>query len=228
MRAKRIAARKALDLVHPGTVVGLGTGSTARYFVEALGERVAAGLDIRAVPSSAGTEQLARAAGIPIVGLDEVEGVALTVDGADEVDPDLRLIKGRGGAFVREKILAAASRQVVIIVDRSKVVDRLGGAHPVPVEVVRFGLHPCRRAIEAMGAEVSLRRAGEEPYISDNGNPVLDARFPGIPDPAALEREINTLPGVVDNGLFVDLATTIIVGSDEGVEVRRKPAAVDG
>ena len=221
--AKRNAGRKALELIEDGMVVGLGTGSTARHFVQGLGERVAAGLGVRGIPSSITTETQARSVGIPLVGLDTETVVDVTVDGADEIDPDFHLVKGGGGALLREKILSACSRRLVIIADASKLVDRLGVAFPIPVEVVPFGLGPARRGLEALGATVKLRGSEELPFVTDNGNYILDARFAeGAPDPGERERTINAVPGVVDNGLFVGIADTVIIGSEDGAEVRTK------
>ena len=222
MDPKENAARKALELVREGMVLGLGTGSTAEHFVRALGEAVGRGLSVRGVPSSRATEALARSLRIPLATLDEVGEVDLTVDGADEVDPDFNLIKGRGGALVREKILAAASGELAIVIDPSKWTDRLGKICPVPVEVIPYGLRPCRKSLEALGAGVTLRQTEDRVYVTDNGNQILDARFAEIPDPARLEREINAIPGVVDNGIFAGMARTVIIGTKEGAEVRRK------
>ncbi|MCZ6602395.1 MAG: ribose-5-phosphate isomerase RpiA, partial [Planctomycetota bacterium] len=160
--------------------------------------------------------------GIPLSTLEEHGNVDLTVDGADEVDPSFNLIKGLGGALVREKILASASRGMVVIVDSSKMTDRLGSRSPVPVEVIPYGVAPCRRKLEEMGASVALRLAGSAPFVTDNGNQVLDARFEQILDPAALESQINDIPGVVGNGLFIGMADTVIVGTEEGATVKRK------
>lgn len=211
-----------MELVRPGMVIGLGTGSTAREFVLALAEKVGEGLDIVGIPSSRDTEQLALAKGIPLVTFADRERADLTVDGADEVDPEFNLIKGLGGALVREKILASASASMAVIVDDSKMVERLGVRAPVPVEVIRFGAHPCQRRLEALGAAVTLRSTEAGPFVSDNGNYVLDARFEEIPDAAALEAEINCIPGVVDNGLFVGLAEVVVVGTGEGARVMRR------
>ena len=223
--AKKNAGRKALELVDDGMIVGLGTGSTTRHFVQGLGERVADGLKIRGIPSSITTETLARSVGIPLVGLDEVTTVDITVDGADEIDPSFHLVKGGGGALLREKILARCSARLVIIADGSKRVDRLGAAFPIPVEVVPFGLGPARRGLEALGATVTIRGSEALPFQTDNHNYILDAKFAEAgADPAALDRAINDLPGVVDNGLFVGMADTVIIGSGDGAAVQERPA----
>lgn len=222
MEAKESAARKALELIRDGMVLGLGTGTTARFFVRALAEEVKKGLGVVGIPSSRDTEELARSLKVPLATLDEHAEVDLTVDGADEVDPDFNLIKGLGGALVREKILAASSRSMAVIVDSSKLTETLGSLAPIPVEVIPYGTGLCKRRLEGMGAAVSLRTTGKGPFVSDNGNHLLDARFEGIPDPAALERDINAIPGVVDNGLFVGIAQTVIVGTQEGATVRNK------
>jgi ribose 5-phosphate isomerase A len=199
-------------------VLGLGTGSTAACFVQALGEAVHKGLKITGIPSSKRTEELARSLHIPLVGLDDVDAIDLSVDGADEVDPGFHLIKGGGGALVREKILASISRSLAIIVDPSKIVECLGKAFPLPVEVIPYGEPVCRRALESLGAEVTRR----EGFVTDNGNLILDCKFDGIPDPALMEARINAISGVVDNGLFVGMAQTVIIGREDGAEVLRK------
>lgn len=212
-----MAAQKACELVRPGHTVGLGTGSTAGLAVKRLGELVRDGLDIQGVPTSEATMQLARLAGIPLTGLDEAGTIDVTIDGADEVSPDLDLIKGLGGALLREKIVAAASKRLVIIVDEGKLVPRLGTRTPVPVEVLRFGWLQASWKLTRLGSEPVLRRTPDgEPLVTDNGNLVLDCRFPPIEEPASLERRINDVPGVIDNGLFIGMASTVVVGREDG------------
>jgi len=219
---KRIAALKALDLVRDGMRLGLGTGSTAAMFVEALAERVAGGLRVTGVPTSEATRLQAERLGIPLVGLDETE-LDLTVDGADEIDGGLNLIKGGGGALTREKIVAASSRRMVVVADASKQVTTLG-RFPLPVEIVPFGAASTARRIgeaaEAAGCQgkIVLRRTGAGPFVTDNGNWIFDCHFGAIPDPAGLARALCEVPGVVEHGLFVGLCTGAIIGTARGVE----------
>jgi ribose 5-phosphate isomerase A len=210
--AKIEAARKSLEHVQPGMIVGLGSGTTAAEMVRLLGERVRGGLAVRGVASSTATEALAREEGIPLVAVSEVDTLDVTIDGADEVDPLGRMIKGRGGALLREKILAACSRRLVIIVDPRKQVATLGAA-PVPVEVTPFGVAFVSRAVKAMGGQPSLRSgAGGAPYVTDGGNQILDCAFGPIPDPDALAARLDGTVGVVEHGLFVGFSPTIVVG----------------
>ncbi len=206
---KQAAAGRALELVRPGMLVGLGTGSTAGYFIEGLGARVRNGLRISAVATSLASHQAALALGIPVV--ERTDRVPdLTVDGADEVDPERNCIKGRGGALLREKIVAHASRRFVVIADDRKVVPRLGRG-PVPVEVVPFLWEETSRWIERLGGGVALRGDPERPYRTDNGNLILDVSFGPIEDPAELDRRLHAIPGVVEDGLFVGMARAVIV-----------------
>jgi ribose 5-phosphate isomerase A len=210
--AKIEAARKSLAYVEAGMIVGLGSGTTAAEMVRLLGERVRGGLRVRGVASSTATEALARAEGIPLVGVAEVDTLDVTIDGADEVDPKGRMIKGRGGALLREKILAACSKRLVIIVDPRKQVATLGAA-PVPVEVTPFGVAFVSRAVKAMGATPKLRPgASGGPYVTDGGNNILDCAFGPIPDPDALGARLDGTVGVVEHGLFVGFSPTIVVG----------------
>ncbi len=226
-RLKREAARKALELVEPGMRLGLGTGSTARHFVDLLGEKVAAGFSVRCVATSEATLAQANGLGIPMTTLDDMPELDLTVDGADEVDPELRLIKGGGGALLREKIVAAASRSMAVIVDASKVVPRLG-AFPLPVEVVPFGLAATRRHMEAVLAGLGLGgrpvrlRGGEAPFVTDGGHFILDCSLGAIPDPERLAAALSAIPGVVDHGLFIGYARVAFVASADAVETRRR------
>ena len=228
-RLKRLAAERASELVESGMVLGLGTGSTAALAVAAIGRRLEQGTlaDVRGVPTSPRTRELARAARIPLTDLEQSPRLDLTIDGADEVAPDFGLIKGRGGALLREKIVAWATRRNVIVVDETKLVDRLGRRSSLPVEVVRFGWSTHVAALERLGAEVTLRRAGDgEPYLTEEGHFLLDCRFAeAIGDAAGLEREIRARPGVVETGLFLGLATTLVVGGESGVRVLERDRA---
>ncbi|VFU07065.1 ribose-5-phosphate isomerase RpiA [Methylocella tundrae] len=223
--AKRLAAAEALKLVAPGMRLGLGTGSTARHFVDLLGARVAGGLDVICVPTSEQTRAQAEQLFIPLATIDSVPELDLTVDGADEFDARLRLIKGGGGALLREKIVATASRRMIVIADSSKQVKTLG-AFPLPVEVTPFGLEVTCRMIrataEATGATGSIRprqTAGGKAFISDNGNYIVDCHFGALPDPDELARRLSAIPGVVEHGLFIGVAKAVISAGPEGVEI---------
>lgn len=225
-RSKEAAGRAAAEFVRDGMTVGLGTGSTVYFTLQRLGERVRADkLDIVGVPTSVDTEVKARAFGIPLATLSEVESIDLTIDGADEIDARFDMIKGGGGALLREKVVAALSKHEVIVVDRSKVVERLGVRFLLPVEVVPFARATVARKIAQLGATWTLRmRVGKEVYLTDNGNEILDCKFPGgIADAPRLERALDEIPGVVESGLFIGLAHTLILGDEEGqVEVRER------
>ncbi|MBW0002477.1 MAG: ribose-5-phosphate isomerase RpiA [Hyphomicrobiales bacterium] len=219
---KQMAAARALELVSSGMKVGLGTGSTAAYFVDLLAERARSGLDIICVPTSEATRERATRAGLHVATLDEVPRLDLTVDGADEVDHELRLIKGGGGALLREKIVAYASARMVVIADRSKLVKTLG-AFPLPIEVVPFGLAATRIAIEAEAARlglvgrIELRKDNSgQVFHTDSGNFILDAAFGAILDPVALSSRLGDIPGIVEHGLFIGIARgAIIAGGDD-------------
>jgi ribose 5-phosphate isomerase A len=221
---KELAARASLQFVHDGDVVGLGTGSTAAYAIRFLGERVRSGLKIRGVSTSAQTQNLAASLGIPLTTLQEVEQIDVTIDGADEFDPELRLIKGGGGALLREKVIASATRQEIIIVDSSKQVSVLG-KFPLPVEVIRFAEAIVSKKISALGAAVQLREDGAgKPFITDEGHQILDCHFGQIPDPTALAHTLSEMPGVVEHGLFINLADAVLLAKgSEVLEFRRKP-----
>lgn len=219
----RALGAAAAEYVAPGAKVGLGTGRAACAFVEALAERVRGGLRVTGVPTSEATRALAERLGIPLATLDEAGELDLTVDGADEVDPRLDLIKGLGGALVREKIVAASSRRLVVVVGEEKIVERLGVRTPLPVEVVPFGLALCRRRLAALGADVRLRGAERpEPFVTDNGNRVLDCKFAAIDDAAALDAAICAIPGVVGTGLFVQMAERVLVQRGASIGVLRR------
>jgi ribose 5-phosphate isomerase A len=220
-RLKRLAACRAVEEVEDGMILGLGTGSTAAYVLEQLGERVASGLEIAGIPTSERTAAAARRLGIPITSFAEHPTIDLTIDGADEVEHGtLTLIKGRGGALLREKIVAAASARLVIVVDDEKIVDRLGEHTPVPVEVARFGWQATARALARLGCTPKLRYAvADQPYVTDGGNFILDCRFRSLSDPEAVEREIATTVGAIESGLFVGRSSAVVVASAAGVEV---------
>ena len=223
---KEAAGRYATGLVEDGMVVGLGSGSTAALFVRALGERVRAGLRIVGVPTSQATEVLARAEGIGLATLEERPHLDLDVDGADAVDPALNLLKGLGGALLREKIVAAAAARFAVIVDEGKLVASLSRTPLVPVEVIPFGWMRTASALERLGATVTRRArrdAPAEPLVTDGGHFVLDCRFADLSDPVATGAQIKALTGVVDHGLFIGLATEAIVGGADGsVRVLRR------
>lgn len=218
MEAKRIAAEKAVEAITDGMIVGLGTGSTAYWAIQKIGERVREGLRIRAIATSVASETLAEQLGIPLLPFAEIEAIDVTIDGADEVNPRFQLIKGGGGALLREKIVAAASKELIVVVDESKAVPALG-KFPLPVEIVKFGYEMTMRKIQSLGCTPRLRLAQETPYVTDNGNFIADFDFGVIDDPETLHASLNLIPGVVDNGLFVNMAKRVIVGYGNG-EVR--------
>jgi ribose 5-phosphate isomerase A len=220
-REKQLAAEASVALVEPGMVLGLGTGSTAVYAVRKLGERVRGGLKVRGLPTSEATRRLAEAEGIPLVTFADVTTLDLTLDGADEFDPRLNLIKGGGGALFREKIVAAASRRLVIFADGSKRVLQLG-RFPLPVEVNPFGWQAAAARIEALGGRVKLRGGPEQPFVTDNQGYVLDCAFGAIADPAGLEQRLRAITGVTVTGLFVAMAELVIVANGERVETLRR------
>jgi ribose 5-phosphate isomerase A len=224
-KLKYAAAARAIEYVRPGMRLGLGTGSTAKHFVTLLGERVRGGLDVVAVPTSEATRADAERAGVPLATLDEEPALDLTVDGADEIAPDLTLIKGGGGALLREKIVAAASARMIVIADASKFVPVLG-RFPLPVEVNRFGLESTRRAVEAAAAACGCPGAAQprtiregHAFVTDGGHLVLDAKLEGIPQPDALARALVAIPGVVEHGLFIGLADVAIIAGVDGVRI---------
>lgn len=219
---KEAAARASLRFVRDGQVVGLGTGSTAAYFIKLLGERVKDGLRIRGIPTSVRSRELAISLGIPLTTFDECQEIDVTVDGADEVDPQLRLIKGGGGALLREKIVASATKKMVVVADASKRVERLG-RFPLPVEVIRFAQALVAKRIAALGAQVQARMNPDgTPYVTDENNHILDCRFGEIGDADGLARELSQMPGIVEHGLFIGLASVALFArGSEILELKR-------
>lgn len=223
MNLKQLAGEKATEYVKDGMVVGLGTGSTVYYTIKRLGIMVSEGLDIIGIPTSISSENIAKESGIKLSTLDEHPKIDVTIDGADEVDPNLNLIKGMGGALFREKIVASASDLEVIVVDLSKMVDVLGTKSPLPVEVASFGWKICQNKLKKFGCTVKLRMKDDTIFISDNKNYILDCKFEQIIDPQSLESEINNIPGVMENGLFLSIADVALVGAEDGVKLFSKP-----
>lgn len=226
---KRQAAARALEEVRGGMRLGLGTGSTAKHFVELLGERVRGGLDVIGVPTSEATRADAERAGIRLTTLDDLDRLDLTVDGADEIDPAFNLIKGGGGALLREKIVAAASERMIVIADDSKYVKALG-RFPLPVEVIPFGLSATRRAIEmafaasGVSGAMTLRKSGDgHAFVTDGGHWIIDARLGQIPDAPRLASALAAIPGVVEHGLFIGLASMAVLAGAEGIRVIERP-----
>ncbi|MGK5093243.1 ribose-5-phosphate isomerase RpiA [Deltaproteobacteria bacterium TL4] len=218
---KKIAAEAAVAYVQEGMIVGLGTGSTAAYAVKALGARVKAGLSVRAIATSEATRELAVEEQIPMIDFSQTTSIDLTIDGADEIDEQFNMIKGGGGALLREKVVAFASRQVITIIDSTKLVKCLG-RFALPVEAIPFGWQVVKAKIESLGAQVTLRKQGTIPFITDNGNYILDARFNPLEDAKALESQLNQIPGVMVNGLFIGLATRLVMGKGSEVIIRER------
>ncbi len=220
---KEAAARASLRFIKSGQVVGLGTGSTAASFIRLLAEQVKNGLRIRGIPTSVRSRELAESLGIPLTTLDECQEIDVTVDGADEVDPELRLIKGGGGALLREKVVASATKHLVIVADATKQVPRLG-KFPLPVEVIRFAQALVAKKIAALGADVRLRlQANGTPYVTDESNHIFDCRFDEIADADNLARQLSDMPGIVEHGLFIGMASTVLLAKgDEIVELHRR------
>lgn len=218
LNLKKMAGEKAAEHVQNGMALGLGTGSTVRFFVERLGELVGEGLDVVGVPTSKRTEDLARQVGVPLTTLEETPALDLAVDGADEVDPNLNLVKGMGGALLREKIVASSCREFMVIADESKLVDKLGTKSPLPVEVTQFGWTSVKEWISKLGCIPNLRKVEGSPYLTDNQNYLLECEFKGIDDPHDLDRRLHSLPGVVETGLFLDMACRAIIGKGSGVQ----------
>ena len=214
---KRIAAEKAVERIEDGMVIGLGTGSTVEYAIKKLGEMVKEGLKIEGIPTSLKTKRIAKDHGIYLIDIEENTEIDLTIDGADEVDSFLNLIKGGGGALTREKIIAYHSKKEIIVVDETKIVKKLGVGVPLPVEVTKYGWKATKKTLEEIGCTSVLRTIMDEVYITDNSNYILDCEFGKINEPDILEKEINSIPGVIENGLFVGLVDEVIVGSKQGI-----------
>ncbi|GLQ05040.1 ribose-5-phosphate isomerase RpiA [Sneathiella chinensis] len=214
---KLAAAKAAVEHIKDGMVVGLGTGSTAAKMVDLVGERVKNGLDIIAVPTSEATARQAEALGIRVVGLDEVSVIDLTIDGTDEVDPEKRLIKGGGGAHLREKIVASLSDRMIVIAENKKMVGKLG-AFKLPVEVIPFAAGALLPKMEALGSTPEIRMKDGQPFLTDEGNQIIDCAFGEIDDPEELALTLSTTPGVVEHGLFIDYADLVLIGTDDGVK----------
>jgi len=214
---KLAAAKAAVDYIKDGMVVGLGTGSTAAKMVDLVGERVKDGLDIVAVPTSEATAEQAKGLGIKVVGLDEVSVIDLTIDGTDEVDSEMRLIKGGGGAHLREKIVASLSDQMIVIAENKKMVETLG-AFKLPVEVIPFAASALLPKMEALGSDPAIRQKDGKDFHTDEGNLIIDCAFGAIDDPENLAITLSTMAGVVEHGLFIDFADVVLIGTDDGVE----------
>jgi ribose 5-phosphate isomerase A len=214
---KRQAAEKAVQYVEEGMIVGLGTGSTIEFAIKKIGEMVKKGLKIKGIPTSLRTKRLATELNIPLIDLEGDTVIDVTIDGADEVDGNLNLIKGGGGALTREKIIAYHSKKVIIIVDETKIVKGLGCDSFLPVEVTKWGWQSTKKILEGLGCTAELRTITGEPYITDNQNYIIDCDFGKITEPENLEKEINNIPGVLENGLFIGLADEVIVGSKQGI-----------
>jgi ribose 5-phosphate isomerase A len=216
---KKEVGEKAVEFIKDGMIVGLGTGSTVYYFISKLGELVQQGLSVKGVPTSNQTEELAIKLGIPLVSFSGIEQIDVAIDGADEVNPDLNLIKGGGGALLREKIIAKAAKTFIVVADSHKNVDTLG-TFPLPIEVVPFGCEMTMKYIRELGGNPTLRQRGGIPFLTDNGNYIIDSSFQEINQPEELEKNLNLLPGVVDNGLFVGMADTVITIVDKQLVTR--------
>jgi ribose 5-phosphate isomerase A len=224
---KQQAAEQALQYVESGMALGLGTGSTAAYMISGLAARLADGRlrDIVGVPTSETTATVARQLSIPLATLAQRPQLDLTLDGADEIDPQLNLVKGLGGALLHEKIVAACSRSLIILADDSKLVDQLGTRAPLPVEVIMFALPLCARRLAELGGTPTLRHTADgSPFYTDEGNVILDCRFAGILDPALLSTAISAIPGVVAHGLFIGMAMLALVAGPTGVSIIKRPA----
>lgn len=215
MEAKRIAAERAVDYIHNDMIVGLGTGSTAYWAIQKLGLKVQNGLNIRAIATSIQSEELAKKLGIQLISFSEIEEIDITIDGADEVNHDFCLIKGGGGALLREKIVAASTKEFIVVVDESKLVKFLG-KFPLPIEIVKFGFEVTIKKLRMLGCEPILRMSDNKVFVTDNGNYIVDCNFINIEDPENLHNQINLIPGVVDNGLFVEMTKKVIVGYQNG------------
>lgn len=220
---KAQAAKKAVEYIQDGQILGLGTGSTVHHFLTALGTRVQDGLRVRGVPTSQATAAYATKLGIPLLRDDEPWDIDIAIDGADQVDPQLNLIKGGGGALLREKIVARAARQFIVIVDQAKQRPHLGLPFPLPVEILSFGWRTTQMHLEKMGWSAPRREQAKQPFVTDNGHFIIDVHIPVIADPALLETTFLQIPGVVECGLFVHMASLVITGTDQGSQLSHAP-----
>ncbi|HXF41435.1 MAG TPA: ribose-5-phosphate isomerase RpiA [Blastocatellia bacterium] len=220
--SKKRAAEHAIDMVRDGNIVGLGTGSTAKFAIEGLGRLVRGGLSIKGVPTSIATQKLAQEQAIPLIELNDVDRIDITIDGADEIDSAFDMIKGGGGALTREKLVALSSKKRVILVDESKLVSKLGQSHLLPVEVLPFAWKMAQHALEKLGGTATLRMRNDQPLITDNGNYILDCGFGAIENARHMESEIKLLPAVIECGLFIGIADTLVIGFEDRVEVRKR------
>jgi ribose 5-phosphate isomerase A len=223
LNLKQVAGERAIEFVKDGMIVGLGTGSTTYFAIKRLGMLVNEGLNIIGIPTSLQTEKIAKESGIKLSNLEEHPEVDLTIDGADEVDPQLNLIKGMGGALFKEKIVASASKMEIIVVDPSKMVEVLGTKSALPVEISKFGWKICLEKLKKIGNDAKLRKRDEQIFVTDNDNYIIDCSFERIDDPYNLESEINNIPGVVENGLFLGMADIVILGTENGGKLFSKP-----
>ncbi len=215
-KMKQTAGEYAVKFIQPGMIIGIGTGSTVYYFIKALGKKVAAGFEVKGVPTSRKTEELARQNGIALIDLNDVPLIDLAIDGADEVDSNLQLIKGGGGSLLQEKMIAAASKQLIIIADAGKAVERLG-KFPLPIEVIPYGWKQTAKHIQQLNCnEIVLRQKEGNPFISDHGHYILDCHFDKIDNAALLSQQLNAIPGVVENGLFINMASIAVFGNEDG------------
>ncbi|MFD2639067.1 ribose-5-phosphate isomerase RpiA [Piscibacillus salipiscarius] len=220
-RKKQAVGEKAAEYIQDGMLVGLGSGTTMYYMLQALGDRVKKGLHIRGVPSSVKTEKWANEFGIPLTDFSEVDQLDIAIDGADEIDPAFNLIKGGGGSLLREKIVDMAADRFIVVADDRKQVDRLG-AFPLPIEVVQFGWQLTKKNIEALGCSTVLREEDGQVFITNNDNYILDCQFEAIHEPKKLHEQLKQLLGVVETGLFFDIVDDVLIGRDDGVEVLKR------
>ena len=218
---KQNAARTAVDQIEDGMMVGLGTGSTAAFAISYLGEKVRSGLTISAIPTSEASKKQAQSEGIPLIDFETSPSIDLCIDGADEIDSELNMIKGGGGALLREKIVASSAKRYLIIIDSSKQVETLG-TFPLPVEVIPFGWQVVSIKLKEMDANSELRKSGPQPFVTDEGNYILDCRFNSIPEVEQLDAELNRIPGVVENGLFVAMCDQMIMGKGDQVILKER------
>lgn len=213
MNKKQLAGEAAVQYIEDGMVIGLGSGSTVYWTIKRIGEMVSEGLQVCCIPTSIKTEKLAKECGIPIIGFKDVSNIDITIDGADEVDPNLNLIKGGGGSLLREKIVTFASKALIIVVDDEKLVNRLGN-FPLPVEVTPFGIENTLKKITELGCEAKLRLRDNQIFLTDNHNFIADCSFHNIEIPSRLSMELNQIPGVIENGLFYEIVNKVIIGSE--------------